>query len=92
MPAQSKYLVAGHKEFKTESNETIYQYLSQTYRGSHKVNHHSIFKDSRGDFKRQTKIICTVDQGCNSVPKLVEMLDAGLNVARFDFSNGDIFD
>lgn len=39
--------------------------------------------------KRRTKIVCTLGQSCNDVEQLVKMIDAGMNVARLDFSQGD---
>jgi len=38
---------------------------------------------------RHTKIICTLGPACWEVPQLEELIDAGLSVARFNFSHGD---
>lgn len=38
---------------------------------------------------RQTKIVCTLGPACWDVPQLEELMDAGLAVARFNFSHGD---
>jgi len=47
-----------------------------------------IFNKSKVD-KRQTKIFCTLGPACWTVEKLEELIHAGLNVARFNFSHGD---
>lgn len=38
---------------------------------------------------RQTKIVCTLGPACWDVPKLEELIEEGLSVARFNFSHGD---
>jgi pyruvate kinase len=40
-------------------------------------------------FNRKCKIVCTMGPSCWDVDKLVQMIDAGLNVARLNFSHGD---
>mmetsp|Transcript_6350 Transcript_6350/g.7683 ORF Transcript_6350/g.7683 Transcript_6350/m.7683 type:complete len:516 (-) Transcript_6350:983-2530(-) len=38
---------------------------------------------------RKTKIVCTLGPSTVTEDKLVELIDAGMNVARFNFSHGD---
>lgn len=38
---------------------------------------------------RRTRIVCTMGPSCWAVEKLVEMIDAGMNVCRLNFSHGD---
>jgi len=39
--------------------------------------------------ERRTKIVCTMGPACWEVNQLEELIDAGLSVARFNFSHGD---
>jgi pyruvate kinase len=37
---------------------------------------------------RHTKIICTIGPSCNTLEKVLQLLDTGMNVARLNFSHG----
>ncbi len=39
---------------------------------------------------RKTKIVCTIGPSTNSLEKIVELLRAGMNVARLNMSHGDL--
>jgi len=39
--------------------------------------------------QRKTKIVCTLGPACWDIPTLESLIDAGMNVARFNFSHGD---
>lgn len=40
-------------------------------------------------FMRKTKIVCTIGPASESAERLEELMKAGMNVARFNFSHGD---
>jgi len=47
------------------------------------------FDESPDSFNRKCKIICTMGPACWDPPMLEKLIDAGMNVARLNFSHGD---
>lgn len=47
------------------------------------------FSESQDSWSRKCKIICTMGPSCWDVETLVQLIDAGMNVARLNFSHGD---
>jgi pyruvate kinase len=39
--------------------------------------------------KRRTKVVCTLGPACWEVEQLETLIDAGMGIARFNFSHGD---
>jgi len=57
---------------------------------STKVGIDTISEPTRSrNYKRKTKIVCTMGPKVWSEEAMADLLDAGLNVARFNFSHGD---
>jgi len=49
----------------------------------------SSFHEGPDSFGRKCKIICTMGPACWDTDKIIELIDAGMNVARLNFSHGD---
>merc|ERR1719284_694829 len=49
----------------------------------------SAFNDQGDSFNRKCKIICTMGPACWDPPMLTKLIEAGMNIARLNFSHGD---
>ncbi len=61
------------------------------YKSQHpevKISKHNIFDFSETS-NRKTKIVCTLGPSSKHVDDIVKLLDAGMNIARLNFSHGD---
>lgn len=46
-------------------------------------------REEEDGLSRRTRIVCTMGPSCWNVKTLIEMIDAGMNVCRLNFSHGD---
>ncbi|MEK6739081.1 MAG: pyruvate kinase, partial [Planctomycetota bacterium] len=44
------------------------------------------------NFPSKTKIVCTIGPACNTPSMIEELIHAGMNVARLNFSHGSLAD
>lgn len=56
--------------------------------GETRVRYQQIF-ESIDTSQRKSKIVCTIGPACWDIDMLVKMLDAGMDIARLDFSEAD---
>ena len=56
---------------------------------SHEVFNLQMIYEERNTKLRKTKIICTLGPSSRDVDNIIKLLDAGMNIARLNFSHGD---
>lgn len=80
------------KHPKDELQLEQYYHLSQSFptKGASNYMEHlcNLDIDTQPSSVRATSIICTIGPACRDVPKMMNMIKNGMNIARLNFSHG----